>query len=220
MTPLFARHAPGLLLLLGALLIGLLRSESILAKDEATPRQGSPTAGGAPILARLPACAAEPFEDPASGLTGYRDAQGKVSIPARFAVGGAFSALGVAPVVLAPRFGYIDCKGRFFETLSFDNGPDDFRDGLVRVRKKGRIGYANLAGQIVIPPRFEDADRFCRGVARVGEQCRTHQEGEHRVVACRGTRYIDTRGRFVPEPAELPDSDDCDAVDSLPAIPQ
>jgi len=176
------------------------------------------TAGGAPILASLPACDATPFEDSATELTGYRNARGKVVVPPRFTVGMEFGSKGVAAVVLGRSFGYIDCKGRFFETLSVDNGPDDFHEGLVRIRDKGRVGYANLAGQVVISPRFEDADGFCRGVARVGEQCRTRSDGEHRITECRGTRYIDTRGRFVPEPAELPDPDNCDIAESTEVV--
>ena len=62
-------------------------------------------------------------------------------------------------------FAAIDSNGNFlFEVFPYDNGPDYPSDGLIRILEKGQVGYANLAGEIVIDPRFECAYPFENGV--------------------------------------------------------
>lgn len=46
----------------------------------------------------------------------------------------------------------INTKGEFlFKAYPFDNGPDYFSNGLIRVIQDNKIGYANKRGEIVIP---------------------------------------------------------------------
>lgn len=66
-----------------------------------------------------------------------------------------------------------------FNVYVFDNGPDYPSDGLFRIVKDGKIGYANLNGQIVIPPQFDCAYPFKKGKAKVGNGCKTQSDGEH-----------------------------------------
>lgn len=207
-------------------LLGADRSTASLPPAVAAPlpESASPVVAttGAPILKSLPGCGWEPFED-ASGRYGYKDARGNVVVKPRFAFAQPFGALGVAEAVQDKSFGYFNCKGTFFEVVNIDTAPDRFREGLVRIRANDRIGYANLLGETVIAPRFEDAEGFCRGVARIGERCTAKKEGEYTMVNCRKTRYIDTAGAFVAKPAQESDPDRCDiaaetteVVDALP----
>lgn len=97
----------------------------------------------------------------------------------------------------------IDSHDRqLFRIYWFDSSPDSPREGLFRiVDESGKLGYANVKGEIVIPPRFAFGFPFEDGVAKV-----THT-GELKVVPnCNGEYhywtsdewfYIDIRGNKV-----------------------
>jgi len=36
----------------------------------------------------------------------------------------------------------------------FDNGPDEFHDGMVRVSKHGKFGFADRSGKLRIPKKL------------------------------------------------------------------
>lgn len=38
-----------------------------------------------------------------------------------------------------------------FDMVMYDNGPDFFKEDLIRVQRNGKMGYANKFGQVVIP---------------------------------------------------------------------
>jgi hypothetical protein len=64
----------------------------------------------------------------------------------------------------------INTKGEFlFKAYPFDNGPDYFSNGLIRVIQDNKIGYANKRGEIVIPPRYAYAESFNNGSAKVSQ---------------------------------------------------
>ncbi len=88
---------------------------------------------------------------------------------------------------------------KLFEVFWFDNGPDYVADGLFRIQKNGKIGYANLKGEIVITPRYTCAFPFENGRARVANECITIPEGEHSVWQSQEWMYIDTKGNKVEE---------------------
>jgi WG containing repeat len=54
-----------------------------------------------------------------------------------------------------------------FDLVMFDNGPEPFNEGLTRVLRDGKMGYANQFGQIVIPCIYDYAKWFDKGVAEV-----------------------------------------------------
>ena len=60
-----------------------------------------------------------------------------------------------------------------------DNGADSFHDGLVRIVRNGKYGFANRAGQVVIPTIYDGAMNFENGSAAVCKGCQTSREGEH-----------------------------------------
>jgi hypothetical protein len=90
----------------------------------------------------------------------------------------------------------IDRQGmELFEVMWYDNGPDYFADGLIRIKKNGKIGYADERGRLVIAPQFQCAFPFANGSARVALTCKTVQEGEHSRWESDDWFYIDKQGR-------------------------
>jgi hypothetical protein len=90
----------------------------------------------------------------------------------------------------------IDRQGReLFEVMWYDNGPDYFADGLIRIIKNGKIGYADDKGRMVIAPQFQCALPFANGRARVALTCKTVLEGEHSRWESDDWFYIDKEGR-------------------------
>ncbi|WP_152286642.1 WG repeat-containing protein [Flavicella marina] len=66
----------------------------------------------------------------------------------------------------------INRKGEtLFEVYPYDNGPDEFHDGLLRIMKNGKIGFANEKGEIIIKPQFECASIFENAIATVSNDC-------------------------------------------------
>src|SRR5690606_493853 len=44
-------------------------------------------------------------------------------------------------------------ENRLYEVYWFDNGPDYVSDGLFRIKRNGKVGFANTRGQIMIKPQ-------------------------------------------------------------------
>ena len=98
------------------------------------------------------------FEDVDATL-GYVDSSGKVVIPA-----GKYPYLftaefdKIAFVLLKDRKGVyaIDRNEKIlFQVCSYEIGPDIVSNGLFRIIENGKIGFANMNGEIVIKPRFQ-----------------------------------------------------------------
>lgn len=69
----------------------------------------------------------------------------------------------------------IDRKQRvLFDLVMFDNGPDPFNEGLTRVLRDRKMGYANKFGQIVIPCIYDYAKQFEKGLAQVTFKATLH----------------------------------------------
>jgi len=87
-----------------------------------------------------------------------------------------------------------------FDAYMFDNGPDELADGLFRIIRNGKIGYADKNGVIVIEPKFECADKFENGKASVALECRKVVEkydSEHSRMESNSWFYIDKKGNKV-----------------------
>lgn len=55
----------------------------------------------------------------------------------------------------------INRKGEpLFEVFCIDNGPDYVKEGVFRIIKDGKIGFADMNGQVVIEPQFDFAWPF------------------------------------------------------------
>jgi hypothetical protein len=81
----------------------------------------------------------------------------------------------------------------------FDNGPDDFVQGLARALVDGKIAYVDRRLRIRIGPRYDWSDRFDHGQAEVCIGCHAVPvgNGEHSVMAGGRWGMIDTSGREV-----------------------
>jgi hypothetical protein len=68
---------------------------------------------------------------------------------------------------------YVNRKGKVVirGVAVMDNGADTFHDGLVRIVRDKKYGFANRSGQIVIPPVYDGATNFQNGNARVCKGC-------------------------------------------------
>jgi hypothetical protein len=90
-----------------------------------------------------------------------------------------------------------------FNVWVVDNGPDYPSEGLFRIVKDGKIGFANLKGEIVIPPRFEAVYPFQDGVAVYCVGCTTGNDkiaSEYTVWSGGLWGFINKEGAVVAEP--------------------
>ncbi|HGN1706970.1 TPA: WG repeat-containing protein [Providencia rettgeri] len=67
-----------------------------------------------------------------------------------------------------------------YQLYYFDNWPDEPQEGVYRIRKEDKIGFADaLTGKIVIEAIYDCAYPFNGGKAKVGVGCETQTDGEH-----------------------------------------
>ena len=83
---------------------------------------------------------------------------------------------------------------KLFDVFKYDNGPDYISDGLFRIMKNGKIGYANQNGTIVIEPRFSCAFPFKNGRAKVALDCKKIIGDEHNRWESDHWFFIDLKG--------------------------
>jgi hypothetical protein len=84
-----------------------------------------------------------------------------------------------------------------FEVYWYDNGPDNIVNGLFRIIKNGKIGYANSNGEIVIEPKFQCAYPFENEKAKVSLDCKSIIFGEHTKWESNKWYYIDKKGKEI-----------------------
>jgi hypothetical protein len=82
---------------------------------------------------------------------------------------------------------------------AMDNGADDFHDGLVRIEKDNKWGFANIRGETVIPLIYDGALNFDNGAARVCSGCKAEPLPGGEIHVFRGGKWkrIDTMGRVL-----------------------
>lgn len=100
----------------------------------------------------------------------------------------------------SPQPGYIaiDQEGKLlYEVYFFDNGPDWPEEGLFRILRNGKIGYADQDGFIRIEPRYECASQFSEGRAKVALECDLIPDGEYTRMESDQWIYIDREGNIL-----------------------
>lgn len=97
---------------------------------------------------------------------------------------------------------------KVYNTSYGEPSPDELTDGKIRiVDEKGKIGYANDKGQIIIAPQFELASSFHKGKAIIGQSCdkipwdlpkeQNHSDCQHFSIVCKKYGYIDETGKVI-----------------------
>lgn len=84
-----------------------------------------------------------------------------------------------------------------FNVYRFDNGPDYMKEGLFRVMRNDKIGFANKLGVIVIPCQFDCAFYFENGRAKVTKECKRIKEGEYTRPVSDSWYFIDKTGKRI-----------------------
>lgn len=88
-------------------------------------------------------------------------------------------------------------ENRLYEVYWFDNGPDYVKNGLFRIKRNGKIGYANNIGKIVIEPQFDCASSFENEKAKVTFDCELKKDGEYSSMQSENWFYIDKTGNKI-----------------------
>ena len=113
---------------------------------------------------------------------------------------------GLASIAIAGRgWFYLTRDGRSMLMVTFDMGPDYFREGRARAMIDGKLAYVDRRLRIRLRTRYDWGEPFARGRANVCMGCvETKLDGgEHSVMAGGRWGTIDRRGRAVV-PVTLP----------------
>ncbi len=138
------------------------------------------------------------FQNPSTGLYGFKDKSGRIKIEAQYPAAQKFNAHGIAAVAGKQGWKYIDTSGReILQPYIYDNGPDYFREGLARFVSQDKIGFMNKCGRVVIPAVFDFALPFSQGLAPVCQGCQKGTQGEHSRYMGGNWGYINKQGEMV-----------------------
>lgn len=98
---------------------------------------------------------------------GYLDSSGRVAIPFQFEEGRNFEKA-VAGVKQGGRFGFINLQGKQVGGFDYDFIDHQWMpDGLIKVRRQNKYGFADDSGQLVIPCIYDDVSGYNRQGHRV-----------------------------------------------------
>ncbi|WP_353120512.1 WG repeat-containing protein [Myroides odoratus] len=86
----------------------------------------------------------------------------------------------------------------------YNNGPDFVVEGMYRIiDEEGKMGFANVKGQVVIKPQFAFVFPFKNGVAKATFEGRSREvegsRGEYHYWDSSSWFYIDKNGNIVSE---------------------
>jgi hypothetical protein len=154
----------------------------------------------------------------------HKTATGKLFVASRYVKELDFDSSGLAPVRSeGPPYGwvYVNRKGEavITDVPTYDNGADDFSEGLVRIVRNGKVGFADRQGKIVIPPVYDWAWPFDHGAALACNGCREKCAGdcEHQWMEGGEWFHINRKGQVLPKPAaEAPAKDDHSVTITFP----
>ncbi|GGH11854.1 WG repeat-containing protein [Sphingobacterium alkalisoli] len=111
---------------------------------------------------------------------GYKDEQGKMVIPFGKYYMCFTDTIKTIGFVAIPKQGFWAINKndeKLFRVVPFDNGPDYLRNGLFRIfGENDMIGFANMDGEVVIPPQYSYADPFDNNITNFCDGCKTWRE--------------------------------------------
>ena len=141
------------------------------------------------------------MEDESTGQISYQDKDGKTMIPSDTYTKLMTDTFHTYAIVLTKndyRWVVIDRKQQEkYEIFKYDNGPDYPSDGLFRMVKDGKIGYADAATfEVVISPQFDCAFPFENGRAKVSKDCQKNTVGDHQEWTSDDWQMVDRNGKL------------------------
>jgi hypothetical protein len=107
-----------------------------------------------------------------------------------------FSSEGLAAVVVGGQWYYVKPSGDALQVLTYDNGPDDFSEGLTRSSVNGKVAYFDSTLRQVIAPVYDWGWPFEGGRALVCLGCTADKpdaDGHSPIVGGKWG-YINKRG--------------------------
>jgi len=111
-----------------------------------------------------------------------------------------FDRAGLANIAIREEgYAYASRNCRALVVPTFDNAPDEFISGLVRIKIGKKLGYANRRLKVVIPAIYDGAYPFAKGRAWACTGCVSLSDGEHSWYRGGDAICIDTRGRKRPD---------------------
>ena len=110
-----------------------------------------------------------------------------------------FGPEGLAEITIGSHLAYVRRDGRAIAVPVFDNGPDLFVDGRVRMKVGNRLGYADWRLEPVISAIYDGAYPFSGGRAHVCIGCTIASDGEHSWYEGGQGMCLDTGGNMRPE---------------------
>ncbi len=108
-----------------------------------------------------------PFKDSATQKWGYENGNGIIVIEPIYDQVSSFGEEGLAIVQANGQFGFVRKNGQLLNAGLVFDGADAFSEGLANIRKGGKWGYLKADGKLAIPYRFDVAEPFGKGTARV-----------------------------------------------------
>jgi hypothetical protein len=126
-----------------------------------------------------------------------RNPDGSLTVRSQVLVEAPFGEDGVAAVWIDQDLYFVNRSGRTAPAFYYDNGADYFVEGLARTTRDGRIGFVNSELVEVVSPRWDFAEPFAGGFARVCAGCVEERKGEHSVMVAGTWGFIDRTGRVV-----------------------
>jgi hypothetical protein len=127
----------------------------------------------------------------------HASAAGKLSVARRYWSSMTFDSHGLAAVWSREHgWMYVNRKGAVLITgvQSMDNFADSFHDGLVRIVRDNKYGFADRKGRLVIEPVYDGAMNFEKGRAKVCKRCKIETKDEYSYFSGGEWWSINTKG--------------------------
>jgi hypothetical protein len=94
-------------------------------------------------------------------------------------------------------FYYIHKNGKKMQTITHENGPDKFSDGLARTRVNGKIGFFNRNLEITLKPLYDFAFPFHNGISEICTGCKEKEEDGTMMLDGGTWKKIDRSGLII-----------------------
>ncbi len=132
-------------------------------------------------------------------LYGYTDGKGNIKIERKYPL--IFTdTLNTIAFVINRNYELIaiDSTGqKLFNVYKFDNGPDYISEGLFRITKKNKVGYADIQGNIIIEPVYFAASPFKNNIAKVTKQGVKKKDWEYTIIKNAKWGIINKQGELI-----------------------